>query len=54
MAGKDLRNAVEHPALLAVDLQFEPVLARKGDLHARKEGREEQHHEDQDNGHGHR
>ena len=51
---KTFATKSSRPLCFAVDLQFEAVLAHEGDLHARKEGREEQHHEDQDNGYGHR
>ena len=40
VAGKNLRDMVEHAALFAVDLQFQAVLARESDLHARKECRQ--------------
>lgn len=36
MAGENLGNLVEHAVLLAVDLQLETVLARKGNLHPRE------------------
>ena len=40
---KDLGYRVEQAALLAVDLQFQAVLARKSDLHPRKKSRKQQH-----------
>ena len=48
MAGEDRGNPVEHAALLAVDLQLEAVLARKGNLHPREKGRQQQHRDNQD------
>ena len=53
MAGENLGDAVEHAALLAVDLQLEPVLAGEGDLHAREKGGEQEHRENQNNGSEH-
>ena len=47
VAGEYIRYAVEHAALLAVDLQFQAVLARKSDLHTRKECRQQQHQDNQ-------
>ena len=48
MTGENRSDPVEQAALLAVDLQFEAVLARKGNLHPREESRQHQHHDDQD------
>ena len=54
MAGEDLGDAVEHPALLPVDLEFQAVLARESDLHARKEGRQQQHRKYENDNRKHR
>ena len=54
MAGENLGNLVEHAVLLAVDLQLETVLARKGNLHPREKSRQQQHYDDQDDGGEHR
>ena len=48
VAGENRGDPVEQAALLAVDLQFETVLARKGNLHPREKGRQQEHHDDQD------
>jgi len=48
MAGENRGDPVEQAALLAVDLQLEAVLARKGNLHPREKGRQQEHHDDQD------
>ena len=54
MTGENLGNLVEHAVLLAVDLQLEAVLARKGNLHPREKSRQQQHYDDQDDGGKHR
>ena len=46
VALKEPCNRIEEGALLAVQLQFQAVLARESNLHTRKEGREQAHQED--------